>query len=142
MKPAHGGYVLENQIGFRLRKAHQRATVLFHDTLAQFDVTPTQFAALAKLHDLGSVSQNQLGRLTAMDPATILGVIGRLVRQGHVRTRPDPLDARLSLLELTPEGVTAVVQMKALAEKVTTRTLSPLKEDEANLLVRLLAKIG
>ena len=42
------------------------------------ELTPTQFAALVKVHDIGQVSQNQLGRLTAMDPATIQGVIQRL----------------------------------------------------------------
>ena len=67
-------YVLEDQVGFLLRCAHQRATEVFNAVMGGFGVTPTQFAALAKLDDLGSVSQNQLGRLTAMDPATISGV--------------------------------------------------------------------
>ena len=58
--------------------------------MGEFGVTPTQFAALAKLHDLGAVSQNQLGRLTAMDPATICGVVGRLIERGYVRPSPDP----------------------------------------------------
>ena len=66
-------YRLEDQVGFLLRCAHQRATEIFNAVMARFGVTPTQFAALAKLDDLGSVSQNQLGRLTHMDPATVSG---------------------------------------------------------------------
>ena len=46
------------------------------------EVTTTQFAALAKLAEQGPLSQNQLGRATAMDAATIKGVVGRLVRGG------------------------------------------------------------
>ncbi|MGH7485181.1 MAG: MarR family winged helix-turn-helix transcriptional regulator, partial [bacterium] len=67
------GYVLEDQVGYLLRCAHQKATEIFNAVMAEFSITPTQFAALAKLDDLEAVSQNQLGRLTAMDPATISG---------------------------------------------------------------------
>ena len=59
--------------GFLLRCAHQRATEIFNAVMGRFGVTPTQFAALAKLDDLGSVSQNQLGRLTAHGPGDHLG---------------------------------------------------------------------
>ena len=82
-------YVLEDQVGFLLRCAHQRATEIFNAVMGGFGVTPTQFAALAKLDDLGSVSQNQLGRLTRMDPATISGVVGRLIARGYVRQSPN-----------------------------------------------------
>jgi DNA-binding MarR family transcriptional regulator len=135
-------YVLEDQVGFRLRKAHQRASTLFADMMAEFDVTPTQFAALAKLDDLGAISQNQLGRLTAMDPATILGVVGRLHRSGWLRARPSLDDQRLMLIELTPEGQAKIGAMKVVATKVTQRTLAPLSPEEAKTLNALLARLG
>lgn len=135
-------YVLEDQIGFRLRKAHQRATTIFTEVMAEFDVTPTQFAALAKLDDLGAISQNQLGRLTAMDPATILGVVGRLHRSGWLRGRPSVEDQRLMLIELTPEGQIRTKQMKEMAAKVSARTLSGLSPAEAQTLNELLARLS
>lgn len=137
-----GAYVLEDQIGFRLRKAHQRATTIFAEIMIEFDVTPTQFAALAKLDDLGAISQNQLGRLTAMDPATILGVVGRLHRSGWLRGRPSVEDQRLMLIELTPEGLVRTKAMKERAAMVTTRTLSGLTAEEANTLNELLARLS
>ncbi len=77
-------YRVEEQIGFLLRKAHQRASEIFHQSMARHDVTPTQFTTLVKLADVGETSQNRLGRLVAVDPATILGVRGTrfLVRAG------------------------------------------------------------
>ena len=135
-------YVLEDQVGFLLRCAHQRATEIFNAVMGRFAVTPTQFAALAKLDDLGSVSQNQLGRLTRMDPATVSGVIGRLIVRGLVRQSPDARDARLVLLALTPSGRAAVLEMKAAAAEVSRRTLEPLKPGEADALLRALARIG
>jgi DNA-binding MarR family transcriptional regulator len=135
-------YMLEDQIGFVLRCAHQRATEIFNAVMGQFEVTPTQFATLAKLDDLGSVSQNQLGRLTAMDPATISGVVGRLVARGYVRQMADAKDARLAVLTLTPAGRAATMAMKAVAPGVTRRTLAPLAKSEAEALLRALAKLG
>jgi DNA-binding MarR family transcriptional regulator len=108
-------YALEEQVGFLLRCAHQRASEVFNDVMGRFGVTPTQFAALAKLDDMGSVSQNQLGRLTRMDPATISGVVGRLIGRGYVRQASDLKDARLVMLTLTPNGQTAVKAMKVEA---------------------------
>lgn len=135
-------YVLEHQVGYLLRCAHQRATETFNAVMGEFGVTPTQFAALAKLDDLESVSQNQLGRLTAMDPATISGVVGRLTARGYVRPSPHAKDARVVVLGLTTSGKAAVSAMKAVAADVSRKTLQPLAPDEAAALVKALTKIG
>ncbi len=140
--PATGAdYRLEEQIGFVLRCVHQRATEIFNATMARHNVTPTQFSVLAKLDDLGSVSQNQLGRLVAMDPATTSGVVGRLIARGFISQSPVPEDARLVLLALTPEGRRAVADMKADAAEVSRRTLEPLTPEEASQLLLALEKL-
>jgi DNA-binding MarR family transcriptional regulator len=77
-----------------------------------------------------------------MDPATISGVIGRLIARGYVRQAADIKDARLVVLRLTPSGQTAVSAMKAVASDVSQRTLAPLSVGEATSLLRALAKIG
>ena len=135
-------YVLEQQVGFLLRCAHQRASEMFKAVMAGFGVTPRQFAALAKLDDLGSVSQNQLGRLTAMDPATISGVIARLSARGYVRQAADPRDGRLLALALTAAGEQAITAMKGIAAQVSERTLEPLSEAEVSAFLKALCKIG
>ena len=63
--PEADDYHLQEQIGFVLRKAHQRHVSIFASHIG--DLTPPQFAALAKLADVGETSQNQLGSLVAMD---------------------------------------------------------------------------
>lgn len=135
-------YRLEDQVGFLVRKVHQRATAVFNDVMGRFDVTPTQFAALAKLGDVGRVSQNELGRLTAMDPATIFGVVSRLTKRGFVRPSPDPDDARLVMLDLSPEGAAVLAEMKGAAAAVSRRTLEPLTAEEARALLDLLRRMG
>jgi DNA-binding MarR family transcriptional regulator len=135
-------YRLEDQAGYLLRRAHQRSSGHFMAVMGGFDVTPTQFAALAKLDDAGPVSQNELGRLTAMDPATIWGVASRLVKRGLVRQSVSPDDARLVMVDLTPQGREAVRAMKDAAAEVSARTLEPLSPDEGALFLSLLRRLG
>lgn len=143
-RPVHdpADYRLEDQIGYVLRQAHQRATGIFNSVMSDYRITPTQFAALTKLDDLGRVSQNELGRLTGMDPATIWGVISRLVKQGYVVQSTDPNDARLVMLELTESGRGVTEGMKAIGVEVSKETLTGLTEDETAQLLSLLNRLG
>ncbi len=135
-------YVLDEQIGFLLRKAHQRASDIFNATMSKFDITPTQFAALAKLHEVGETSQNRLGRMTSMDPATILGVINRLKKRGFISQRVDPNDARMILLSLSEAGNEQIGAMENAALEVSAKTLSPLTRTEIRQFLTLLGKLG
>lgn len=144
-KPAPGAddppYRLEDQVGHILRRAHQRATAIFQAAIGDPQITPTQFAALVKLFDEGEVSQNHLGRLTAMDPATIQGVIRRLADRDLIAARDDQNDRRRNLLRLTPAGVKLVEALIVNGPKVSEVTLEPLTPDERTTFLALLKKL-
>ncbi len=135
-------YVLEEQVGHLLRRAHQRATAVFMAELGDaFDLTPTQYAALVKLYGSGEQSQNQLGRLTAMDPATIQGVIRRLERRRLIERTVDPTDRRRTWLRLTEAGRTLAAAARTFGFRVSDRTLEPLGRDEKTLFLSLLRRL-
>jgi MarR family transcriptional regulator, lower aerobic nicotinate degradation pathway regulator len=134
-------YRLEDQAGHLLRRAHQRHTAIFQEGIEALQLTPTQFAALVKIRDLGEVSQNQLGRLTAMDPATIQGVIQRLDARKLIERHPDPNDRRCTLLRLTPEGTALIVDAIDLGRRITESTLAPLTPAERQTFLVLLRKL-
>jgi MarR family transcriptional regulator, lower aerobic nicotinate degradation pathway regulator len=133
-------YRLQDQIGFVLRKAHQRHVAIFAARIA--DLTPPQFAALAKLADVGETSQNQLGSLIAMDAATVKGVIDRLKARGLVELTKHDADKRRLLVSLTAEGRESVERLIPLAEQITAETLQPLSPKEAATLLKLLSRIA
>jgi MarR family transcriptional regulator, lower aerobic nicotinate degradation pathway regulator len=139
-KPADAPYMLDGQVGFILRQVSQRHAAIFAKGIA-CGLTPTQWAAMAKLAEMGPCSQNLLGRRTAMDVATIKGVIGRLVKRGFAETRPDPKDGRLLVVALTAEGEKAVEMTLPKAREITKETLSPLTEAECGMLLTLLKKL-
>lgn len=134
-------YRLEDQVGHLLRRAHQRHTAIFQDGMDDLQLTPTQFAALAKISDVGEVSQNQLGRLTAMDPATIQGVIQRLEARKLIERQPDPRDRRCTLLNLSVEGRALLLDAVVRAKRITDATLAPLLPAERQAFLALLRKL-
>jgi len=105
------------------------------------DLTPTQWAALARLKERGPCSQNLLGRLTAMDAATIKGVVNRLVSRGLAETRSDPQDSRRLTIALTNAGRAIIEQAIPAAQVITEATLAPLSTSEKRALGKLLGKL-
>ena len=140
LKPTRPAYVLEEQVGFILRQVWQRHAAIFAREIGA-NLTPTQWAALAKLTETGPCSQNQLGRLTAMDVATIKGVIDRLTARGLTETSADPEDGRRLLVSLTRAGQRLAEKAGANALAITRETLAPLDARERETLVGLLAKL-
>src|ERR1700735_918259 len=134
-------YVLDDQVGFLLRQAQQRHKTIFAAEMID-NLTPTQWAALAKLREVGDCSQNHLGRLTAMDAATIKGVIDRLTARGFTAIRPDPRDGRRILVALTPTGLDFYDRAAPIAALITNETLRPLDADERSTLVALLRRLA
>jgi DNA-binding MarR family transcriptional regulator len=133
-------YRLEAQVGFLLRKATQRHLAIFAAHIP--GLTPTQFATLAKLHEQGPTTQNALGRATAMDAATIKGVVDRLRAKGLVKTTPDPDDQRRVLVGATGAGRAIFADSVAAAHRITAETLAPLAPEERVTFLRLLDKLG
>jgi MarR family transcriptional regulator, lower aerobic nicotinate degradation pathway regulator len=140
VKPSKSSYVLDEQVGFILRQVWQRHSSIFSRDIGA-NITPTQWAALSKLAETGPCSQNQLGRLTAMDVATIKGVIDRLTARGLTETSQDPEDGRRLLVSLTRAGQQLAEKVAPNALAITRETLSPLDARERETLMALLNKL-
>ena len=134
-------YELDEQIGFLLRKANQRHRAIF-SKLIQEPLAPTQFATLVRLYFEGPTSQNSLGRRTAMDSATMTGVISRLLQRELVARSSAPEDDRLSIIELTDLGRNLISEIIPDGIKISQETLAPLTKAEINTLIQLLKKIS
>jgi DNA-binding MarR family transcriptional regulator len=138
---AGGDYVLDEQAGFLMRVAMQRHTAIFMSKMIE-GLTQTQFAAMAKLLEVGPCSQNHLGRLIYLDAATIKGVVDRLQLRQFVTTKGDPRDRRRRAIALTDEGRRVAEQAVTVAAEITALTLAPLTAAERREAARLLKKLG
>ncbi len=134
-------YCLDDQVGYLLRLASQRHATIFQSLTVQ-GLTPTQFSALVRLSEQGQCSQNRLGRLAAMDVATIKGVADRLRQKGLIRSESDPDDKRRTLISLSRDGEALVARMKTVGHAITAATLDPLTGAEQRSLAKLLRKLA
>lgn len=138
---AANGFHLEQHVGFLLRKAHQRHAAIFLEASSKAGLTPTQFAALCKTAELGTVTQNLLGRLVAMDPATIQGVVRRLTARGLIARTHDPMDRRTAVLAATEAGLALIGDAVASARRAHDTALAPLSNEEQQVFLALLQKM-
>lgn len=132
-------YRLDEQVGFLLRRASQRHLSIFGKGIS--GVTPMQFATMAKLQEAGALSQNALGRLVAMDAATIKGVVERLGRMGLIKTENDKTDRRRTIVSLTQKGRQRLAELLDHAAEISEETLAPLSDSEQAVFLHLLRKL-
>jgi DNA-binding MarR family transcriptional regulator len=76
-----------------------------------------------------------------MDKATMQGVVRRLKDRGFVDSRPDPGDARRTLLSLTLEGERLLARLLMNGPAVSREILKPLSGPEQRQFLELLLKI-
>lgn len=132
-------YRLDDQIGFKLRLANQKHLELFARMMP--DVTPTQFAVLARLLAADPISQNQLGRLVGMDAATTKGVVDRLRAKGLIQRHKSTSDMRRLDISLTDAGRAFTEDAVIKAAQISAATTQNLTQREAERLLELLDKL-
>lgn len=136
------GYKLEDHNAHLVRLVHQRATALFQQAFEGQNITPTQLAIMATLLRHGALSQIALGRITAIDTATLSSMLRRLEDMGLVERTASETDQRVNLVRLSPMGEEDTMRMLPLSLGVSEQLLAPLKPKDRERFVaalRLLA---
>ncbi|MCQ9617660.1 MarR family winged helix-turn-helix transcriptional regulator [Paenalcaligenes niemegkensis] len=135
-------YDVTEQVGHLLRKAVQRHTSIFQQNIEDDQLTAIQFVTLCALRDRGRSSQAELVEATAIDQATIRGIIDRLKARGLIKLSPGQLDRRKVIADLTPEGETLIAQTIPKAKKISKLTMGKLNPAEQVAILYLLQKMN
>ncbi len=136
-----GAFKLDDAIGHLLRRASQRSSAVLFSQLSEHDITPVQFATLARLLEYGSVSQNQLGRLVDIEPGNFHGVINRLAKRKLLVKQQDVNDRRKIRLRLSHTGLELVERLIPMSEYATQTTLKSFSRHQRIQLYKLLRQI-
>lgn len=134
-------YDFHDQIGHLLRRAYQRHVSIFQAAIPDSDLTAAQFVALCTVKEKGSCSLNDIVKTTAIDQATIRGVVERLKARHLIEVEPDPTDGRKLLVRATQAGLILIEQTVPFAEEVTERTYGALNPAERVALMFLMRKM-
>lgn len=135
-------YDVTEQVGHLLRKAVQRHTSIFQQNIEDAQLTAIQFVTLCALNDRGRSSQAELVEATAIDQATIRGIINRLKARGLIKLSPGQLDRRKVIVDITPEGKVLIEHAIPNAKKISKLTMGKLNPAEQVAILYLLQKMN
>lgn len=94
-------------------------------------VTGPQRLVVRMLGNSPGMTAGELASLLHLDPGTLSGIVGRLLRERLVRRAADPHDRRRFLLALTPQGRSLSSRREGTVEERVAGALEVL--DEGNL---------
>ncbi len=96
---------------------------------------------LGLLRDHGRMSPSEIGGRLIVTRATVTGLVDSLERRGLVRRMANPADRRGLLIEVTPEGLEVVAQVRTLVHRSERTWMSGLSDDELRTYIGLLHRI-
>ncbi|MDF2754243.1 MAG: putative MarR family transcriptional regulator [Gaiellaceae bacterium] len=106
-EPAAVAALGRDDLGFLLAKATQRWNELLAERFAAAgyaDVRPSYGSVLLPLYEQDGLRMGELARRARLSKQTMTTMIRRLEGDRLVERRPDPQDARASLIFLTPRS--------------------------------------
>jgi DNA-binding MarR family transcriptional regulator len=134
-------YSFSTQIGHLLRRAYQRHTALFQQTIPDSQLTAAQFVAMCAIREFQSCSLSEIVKATAIDQATIRGIIERLRTRELIKISHDAKDGRKVVVSLSPAGEALVDQTIPFAQIITEDTFGNLNPAERVAILYLLRKM-
>lgn len=141
MASSKDSYDFHDQVGHLLRRAYQRHVSIFQEAIPDSDLTAAQFVTLCAVKERQGCSLNDIVKATAIDQATIRGVVDRLKARALVEVLPDPNDGRKLIVRATATGLALIDRTVPFARQVTERTYGALNPGERVALQFLLRKM-
>jgi DNA-binding MarR family transcriptional regulator len=99
-----------------LNRAERRVSSIFARKLKDWDLIPSEWAALREMYRPGRTSSVSLAPVIGMTKGGASKVIDRLVRKGFARRSVGELDRRCRPVQLTRRGRHLVVRLAVLAD--------------------------
>lgn len=112
---------------FRVARLHR---MLAGSLLRRTGLYPGQELVMMYLWDNGEQRQSDLVKVVDSDAATMTRTIQRLERAGFVRRRPDPTDARASLIEPTPASRHLRAELDSIWKELERITVGSLDAEQ------------
>jgi DNA-binding MarR family transcriptional regulator len=130
--------VLNNHLGYFVRRLQVWVFQDFMRALASVDVRPAQYSVLAVVEANPGQSQSDVAEFLGIERARFVRLLDRLERRELVERRPSPSDRRSHALYLTREGQRALKQIKSLAAEHEAQLAARLGPEKRKLLIEAL----
>ncbi|BCS53364.1 MarR family winged helix-turn-helix transcriptional regulator [Geobacter sp. SVR] len=126
----------------KLMRAAESVTGRVNRSMAEFDLTISQFGVLEALYHKGPLCQRDVAAKILKSTGNITLVIDNLEKRGLVRRERDTEDRRYLTVHLTGEGTSLIARAFAKVEAAIVSEMSSLAQPEQELLGTLCKKLG
>src|SRR6202012_429576 len=100
------------------------------EALAPFDIHARDLGVLLVIDRFEPAAQQQVAQRMGVDRTTMVAIIDALEAKGIVARRPDPVDRRRNVVELTPAGQDILREATAASDSAEAELLAPLSSEE------------
>ena len=107
--------VLDNHLGYFIRRAQIAVFQDFIRTLAETDIGPAQYSVLVVIGANRGPSQAEVAETLGIERARLVRMLDHLEQRGLTQRLPSATDRRSHALHLTPGGQRVLRRAKALA---------------------------
>jgi len=104
-------------------------------------ITPTMHAALFAVEQRGPVTAGKLAAHEQVTKPTMTRTIGVLVDHGLIARTPDPLDGRVTWLQITPAGTKLLQRTRRRTDEYLASRVRALPDRDREILARAAAII-
>lgn len=133
--------VLDELIGYGLRRAQIRMTEAFDARLGALGVTTQRFSALVLIASNPGLKQTELASIMGIARSGALAIVEALTTQGLIERRPAPGDARAQALFLSPAGEVRLPQIVDMVREHDRELVRGFSAAEAATLKALLERL-
>ena len=126
---------------YLVRRVAQICNAIQSEAYADHGLMPWQFAVLMQVRSRPGMDRNWHAAAAGCDATSVGQTLERWVSQGLAVRGINPLDRRAGAYSLTPEGHALAETLLPRSRAATRQILSPLDEDEARVLMELLARL-
>ena len=134
--------VLDELLGYRLRRAQVAMFAAFHEATRGMDMTPPRFTALVVIGANPGMSQTNLGAVLGIARSGAMLLTDWFAGRGLVERRHHSQDKRAWGLHLTRKGEALLAKMRARVLELDLRRTGHLSAAERSELLRLLEKLA
>jgi DNA-binding MarR family transcriptional regulator len=134
--------VLDQLLGYALRRAQVGMFLAFHAATRGQDITPPRFTALVIVGANPGIGQSALGQVLGIARSGAMMLTDWMEARGLAERRRRPNDGRSWGVHLTPRGEKLIAAMKRRVAAEDRRRAGVLSAAERRELLRLLNKLA
>lgn len=112
------------------------------ESIAQFDMVPSDFGVLEALLHRGPLNATQLGAKVLLKSGSVTAALDRLAARGLIRRTDDAEDRRACIVELTAAGRALIESAFAQHKQEMEDALQDFPAAERGALLPLLRRLG